>query len=92
MNNTAKNLNISDGNLTLLSGYKFTQSQQKIILEILQDNPNISSPKLIQKMKDMNTPLSISERHLNRVRVLWGLNRNQGRPKGKKELEESKKK
>jgi len=70
---------------TLLDGHRFSQNQQKTILEILQVNPDISSTTLIEKMKTMGDPLSITDRHLNRVRSFWGLNRSKGRPKGKKE-------
>lgn len=92
MVNTSGNLKVSESGHDLLSGHKFSQRQQKMVLSILKETPNISSTQIIQKMRDINDPLLITDRHLNRVRSFWGLNRDKGRPEGKQESDLSKKK
>lgn len=92
MANISGNLKVSESPRELLSGHKFSQRQQKIVLSILEETPNISSTQIIQNMQDINDPLLITYRHLNRVRYLWGLNRDRGRPEGKQESELFKKK
>ena len=92
MKNTATSLNVSQPTLALLPGRKFYPRQQKAVLKILKAEPNITSPDLIRMMKKNNDPLSITERHLNRIRASWGLNRSQGRPKNEKKPDEFNKK
>jgi len=99
MLNAAKQSKHSAVNQALLLRYKFTLSQQEKVLKILKKDPGIASSVVIKKMKKDHDPLRITDRHLNRIRVLWDLSRGKGRPKltdlgenNSAELEEAKKK
>ncbi len=81
MLNAAKQSKPSAVNQALLLRYKFTLSQQEKVLKILKENPGIASSVVIKKMKKDHDPLRITDRHLNRIRVLWDLSRGKGRPK-----------
>lgn len=96
---TAKQSKPSAANQALLLRHKFPVTQQETVLDILKKDPGIASSVVIKTMKDNHDPLRITERHLNRVRVLWDLNRGKGRPKltdleetNSSEIEEPKKK
>mgnify|MGYP000382055798 CR=1 FL=1 len=80
MLNTAKQSKPSAVNQALLLRHKFTVTQQEKVLKILKKNPGIASSVVIKKMKNDHDPLRITERHLNRIRVLWNLSRGKGRP------------
>jgi len=99
MLNTAKQSKSSAINQALLLRYKFTVTQQETVLKILKKDPGIASSVVIKTMKENHDPLRITDRHLNRIRVLWDLSRSKGRPKiadleknNSTEMEEPKKK
>jgi len=81
MLNIAKQSKPSAINQALLLRHKFTVTQQETVLEILKKDPGIASSVVIKIMKENHDPLRITDRHLNRIRVLWDLSRGKGRPK-----------
>jgi hypothetical protein len=48
---------------------------------LLHEDPACPSRVLREKMAQTQTPVAVSVRHLNRLRVAWQLNRGKGRPR-----------
>jgi len=53
---------------------------------MLQSNPEISSVELIQRIESISGGLSVIIRHINRIRLSWGLVGKRGRPIGTKKV------
>jgi hypothetical protein len=54
--------------------------EQALLWNLLHEDPSIPSRVLLDKVAQMQRPIAVSIRHLNRWRVTWGLNRGKGRP------------
>lgn len=70
----------------LASGYKLIGVQKDLLWNMLQDDPGISSLELLQRFEAISGRISITIRHLNRLRLSWGLSGRQGRRIGSKKV------
>ena len=68
----------------LASGYKLIGAQKDLLWNMLQGDPGISSIELLQRFEAISGRISITVRHLNRLRLSWGLSGRRGRPIGRK--------
>lgn len=64
------------------SGYKLTEDQKLLLWNLLQEDSKISSIALLQRFEAISGGISVALRHLNRIRVDWGLPGKRGRPFG----------
>ena len=64
-------------------GKKITEIQQAHLWVVLNEEPTCPSKCVLEKMAHRNEPVSISIRHVNRLRAKWGLSRGKGRPRGR---------
>jgi len=79
--NTSAGNHISDSVPNFFNGRKISIDQQIFLWELLQYESECPSRVLIFKMEQEFGEISVSIRHINRLRVLWGLNRDKGRPR-----------
>lgn len=63
-------------------GKKITAIQQAQLWAVLSEEPTCPTRRVLAEMTERVEPLSISVRHVNRLRVHWGLGRGKGRPRG----------
>ena len=68
------------------SGYKLTGDRKDLLWNLLQGDPGISSTELLQRVEAISGGMSVTLRHMNRIRVSWGLSGKQGRPLGSTKL------
>ena len=68
----------------LASGYKLIGAQKDLLWNMLQGDPGISSIELLQRFEAISGSISITVRHLNRLRLSWGVPGRRGRPIGSK--------
>lgn len=66
------------------SGHKLTGDQKDLLWNLLQGDQEISSTELLQRFEAISGGLSVTLRHINRIRANWGFSGKQGRPLGKK--------
>jgi hypothetical protein len=65
-------------------GKKITEIQQAHLWAVLSEDPSCPTSRVFEKMADIDICLLIGVRHVNRLRVQWGLSRGKGRPRGVK--------
>lgn len=70
-----------DSGLPFYAGRKLGDVEQALVWRWLHDDPECPSRVLLDKGAETRTPLPVSVRQLNRLRVLWQLNRPKGRPR-----------
>jgi hypothetical protein len=63
------------------AGRKLGEMDKRRLWNRLQENAECPSRVLCEEFSQRQPPLAISTRHLNRLRVQWGLNRPKGRPR-----------
>jgi hypothetical protein len=62
------------------AGRKITQIQKMQMYIILQDDPDCPTRALLEMVTQIEGPVGLTVRHVNRLRLQWGLSRNKGRP------------
>ena len=77
----AENKPPDETRLPLGAGRKLTAVQQTLLWGLLQADSGCPSRALLTEMAQRGEPISVSVRQINRLRVKWGLNRRQGRPR-----------
>jgi len=70
-----------DAGLPFYAGRKLGDVEQALLWRWLHDHPECPSRVLLDKVAETRTPIAVSVRQLNRLRVLWKLNRPKGRPR-----------
>lgn len=70
-----------DTGLPFYAGRKLGDVEQALLWTLLRDDPECPSRVLVDKVAEIRTPIPVSVRQLNRLRVLWQLNRPKGRPR-----------
>src|SRR5437867_257334 len=70
-----------DTGLPFYAGRKLGDVEQALLWTLLRDDPECPSRVLVDKVAETRTPIPVSVRQLNRLRVLWQLNRPKGRPR-----------
>ena len=63
------------------TGRKIGEVEMARVWTLLHEDPACPSRVLLDKMAQTQTPIEVSVRHLNRLRVTWHLNRRKGRPR-----------
>jgi len=63
-------------------GKKLTGFQQSVLWSLCMKEPDRPTSLVLIHLAEDGEPLSISVRHVNRLRVDWGLQRGKGRPRG----------
>src|SRR6266704_2187609 len=76
-----KHTRAEDSGLPFYAGRKLGDVEQALVWRWLHDDPECPSRVLLAKVVETRTPLPVSVRQLNRLRVLWQLNRRKGRPR-----------
>jgi hypothetical protein len=59
---------------------KLDEVQKALLWQLLNEEPRCPSRALLQKAAQQQVLITVSIRHLNRIRVRWGCNRGKGRP------------
>src|SRR5262249_59998515 len=73
--------NLDEGSSpSFCAGRKLDEVAQALLWTLLHENPSSPSRVLLDQVAQMQRPIAVSVRHLNRWRVTWGLNRGKGRP------------
>lgn len=67
-------------------GKKLKIFEKMLIFEVIKKYRTISSNKLIKELNQEGTKITVSQRHINRLRVIWGFSRRRGRPSGESKL------
>jgi hypothetical protein len=62
-------------------GKKITSIQQAHLWDVLNEEPACPTKRVLEKIAARDTPLVISVRHVNRLRMQWSLSRGKGRPR-----------
>ncbi len=70
-----------DASPSFCAGRKLSEVEQALVWTVLHEDPECPSRVLLAKAAQMQTPISVSVRHLNRWRATWKLNRPKGRPR-----------
>ncbi len=65
-------------------GKKLTSYQQSVLWSLFTREPDRSTGSVLTDIAEEGEPLGISVRHVNRLRVAWGVPRGKGRPRGRK--------
>jgi hypothetical protein len=65
-------------------GTKITATQKVHLWAVIHEEPAIPTRRVLEKMAAKAVPLSISVRHVNRLRKQWNLRCVKGRPRGVK--------
>jgi hypothetical protein len=63
------------------SGRKLGDLEQALLWTVLHEDPECPSRVLLAKIARRQILIAVSLRHVNRWRVIWGLNRRKGRPR-----------
>lgn len=63
------------------AGRKLSEVEQTLLWNLLQEDPQCPSRVLLDKVARRHIPITVSLRHVNRWRAIWGLNRGKGRPR-----------
>jgi hypothetical protein len=71
-------------------GKKITELQQAQLWAVLSEEPACPSIRVLEKLVQRYEPVPIGIRHVNRLRVKWGLSRGKGRPRGTTAAKEAK--
>jgi hypothetical protein len=87
--NTAENIQIFDSVPNFFDGRKVNIDQKLFLWELLQEDSECPSSALLLKMELEYGKISITIRHLNRLRASWGLSRDKGRPRKSDSLNDS---
>ena len=73
---------IKEQDQVFCDGKKLKVFQKVTIFKVLKKDKTISSNQLIKEINVEGIKLPVSQRHINRLRVEWGLSRIRGRPSG----------
>ena len=57
------------------------ETHKALLWQLLNDDPNCPSRLVLHALADTQVQISVTLRHINRLRKAWGLNRGKGRPR-----------
>jgi len=63
------------------AGRKIGVVEKALLWQLLHEDPQCASRVLLDKVAQTQSPIGVSVRQLNRLRVQWQLNRRKGRPR-----------
>ena len=79
--NTAEDIRIFDSVPIFFDGTKVSTDHKIFLWELLQEDSECPGSALLFKMEHEYGKISITIRHVNRLRASWGLSREKGRPR-----------
>ncbi len=62
------------------SGRKIAVIQKMQMYKILKDDQDCPTRVLMERVTEIGRPVNLTVRHMNRLRLQWGVNRKKGRP------------
>ena len=65
----------------LCAGRKVTETHKALLWQLLNDDPTCPSRMALHAIAETQVQISVTLRHINRLRKAWGLNRGKGRPR-----------
>ena len=65
----------------LCAGRKVTDTHKALLWQFLHDEPTCPSRLVLHAIAETQVQISVTLRHINRLRKAWGLNRGKGRPR-----------
>jgi len=68
---------------------KLSEADQSVFWNLFNDNPDLPTIKVKEKIHLVSCNIWIGVRHLNRIRQGWGFNRRPGRPSGSRNSQDS---
>lgn len=72
---------VDDSNLEFCAGRKVTATHKARLRQLLTEDPNCPSRLVLHSIAETQGQISVTLRHINRLRKAWGLNRGKGRPR-----------
>jgi len=57
------------------------ETHKALLWQLLNDDPNCLSRLVLHVLAETPVQISVTLRHINRLRKAWGLNRGKGRPR-----------
>ena len=63
------------------AGSKVTETHKALLWKLLHDDPTCPSRLILQAIAETSEQITVTLRHINRLRKAWGLNRGKGRPR-----------
>ena len=72
---------VADSSPEFCAGRKVTGTHKALLWQFLNDDPTCPSRTVLHAIADTQGQISVTLRHINRLRKAWGLNRGKGRPR-----------
>jgi len=72
---------VDDARRGFCAGRKVTETPQALLWPCLNDDPHCPSRMVLHAIAETPVQISVTLRHINRLRKAWGLNRGKGRPR-----------
>jgi hypothetical protein len=72
---------VDDAPRGFCAGRKVTETHKALLWQLLNDDPNCPSRMVLHAIAETQGQISVTLRHINRLRKAWGLNRGKGRPR-----------
>jgi len=63
------------------AGRKVAETHKALLWRLLNDDPTCPSRMVLHALAETQVQISVTLRHINRLRKAWGLNRGKGRPR-----------
>jgi len=70
---------VDDANPTFWPGRKVPETHKALLWQCLNDDPTCPSRLVLHALAETQVQISVTLRHINRLRKAWGLNRGKGR-------------
>src|SRR5258705_5438218 len=72
---------VDDASPEFWPGRKMAETHKALLWQLLNDDPNCPSRLVLHVLAETPVQISVTLRHINRLRKAWGLNRGKGRPR-----------
>ena len=72
---------VDDARRGFCAGRKVTETHKALLGQFLNDDPHCPSRRVLHSIAESQVQISVTLRHINRLRKAWGLNRGKGRPR-----------
>src|SRR5712692_1767692 len=72
---------VDDASPALWAGRKVAETHKALLWQFLNDDPTCPSRLVLHALAETQVQISVTLRHIHRLRKAWGLNRGKGRPR-----------
>ena len=72
---------VGDSSPEFCAGRKVTETHKALLWQLLNNDPHCPSRMILHSIAASPVQISVTLRHINRLRKAWGLNRGKGRPR-----------